>query len=280
MRYFDMPASTLQSAIEGTCQPSVGGAAAPVFLSVVVPVHNERENVAPQIAEIVAALTGVLPFEIVYVNDGSDDGTAQALLLMQHDCSVLRIITHDISAGQSTAIRTGVRAARGEWIATLDGDGQNDPLDIVPLLTEACTRAAARGDRRVLVNGWRKQREDSLFRRLQSRIANGVRRRLLHDGTPDTGCGLKVFSRDIYLVLPYFDHMHRFLPALTQREGGDVLSLPVRHRPRLHGVSHYGALNRMWAGVVDVAGMLWLSRRARVPRVVEAAPSVNAGGQP
>ena len=241
----------------------------PVDLSVVVPVHNEQDNIAPLISEIVTALNGVVPFEIVYVDDGSTDGTAVALRGVALHTPMLRVLRHDRSAGQSTAIRTGVQAARGRWIATLDGDGQNDPADIPSLLTEAVSLAAQRGDEHVLIAGWRRKRRDTAFTRLQSRVANGVRARLLRDGTPDTGCGLKVYARSMYVALPYFDHMHRFMPALVRREGGEVLSVAVSHRARTRGQSHYGVMNRLWTGLVDMAGVLWLARRARVPRVAE-----------
>ena len=251
----------------GSAASSGGGA--PFELSVVVPVHNERENLAPLIHEIVAALSGVLPFEILYVDDGSTDGSSTALQHLQLQVPALRVLRHERSTGQSTAIRTGVLAARGRWIATLDGDGQNDPADIPALLTQACSLAAQRADERVLVAGWRTMRRDTTYTRWQSRIANSVRARLLHDATPDTGCGLKVFTRSVYLALPYFDHMHRFLPALVRREGGAVQSVPVNHRARAHGSSHYGLFNRAWAGVVDLAGVMWLARRARMVKVVE-----------
>ena len=240
-----------------------------IALSVVVPVHNERDNLAPLVDEIVATLSGVVSFEIVYVDDGSTDGTGEMLRSVQARVPTLRVLTHDRSAGQSTAIRTGVLAAHGRWIATLDGDGQNDPADIPALLTQACSLSAQRGDERLLIAGWRTHRKDSGSTRWQSRIANGVRSRLLGDGTPDSGCGLKVYARSTFLALPYFDHMHRFMPALVRRDGGDVLSVPVNHRPRTRGTSHYGVWNRLWSGLVDMAGVVWLARRARVPRVAE-----------
>lgn len=246
-------------------------------LSVVVPVHNERENIAPLVEEIVAALSGVVPFEIIYVDDGSSDGTGDALRLMQQQVPVLRVLRHERSTGQSTAIRTGVLAARGQWIATLDGDGQNDPSDIPALLTRACSLAVQRGDDRLLVAGWRTQRRDTGFTRWQSRVANAVRSRLLGDGTPDTGCGLKVYPRDLFVALPYFDHMHRFMPALVRREGGIVESVPVNHRPRTRGQSHYGLMNRLWTGMVDMAGVIWLGRRARVAAASEQVPDVRPG---
>jgi dolichol-phosphate mannosyltransferase len=242
---------------------------AAVLLSVIVPVRDERENIVPLLREIQLALTGVVSYEVLYVDDGSCDGTPEILHEARRDAPMLRVLRHDISAGQSTAIRTGVLAARGRWIATLDGDGQNDPADILALLVEARRLSGIRGDDRVMIAGWRTARFDSAFKRWQSRVANRVRAAVLGDGTPDSGCGLKVFSRALFVSLPYFDHMHRFLPALVRREGGDVLSLPVRHRPRTRGVSHYGLLNRLWVGVVDMAGVAWMSRRARVPVVTE-----------
>ncbi len=248
---------------------------ASVDLSVVVPVLNERDNVTPLVAEIVAALTGVVMFEIVYVDDGSTDGTPEVLAAMQQQVQVLRVIRHDHPVGQSTAIRSGVLAARGRWIATLDGDGQNDPSDIPALLMRACLVSAERGDERLLIAGWRTNRKDSRYTRWQSWVANAVRARLLGDGTPDTGCGLKVYPRAMFLALPYFDHMHRFMPALVRRDGGEVQSVPVNHRPRTQGRSHYGLLNRLWMGVVDLIGVIWLARRARVPAVRESFASAR-----
>lgn len=250
-----------------------------VEVSVVVPVHDEQDNIAPLVREIVSALLGVVPFEIVYVDDGSRDWTADALRRAQELTPMLRVVRHDRSVGQSTAIRSGVLAAHGRWIATLDGDGQNDPADIPALLTRACSLATQRGDDRVLIAGWRTNRRDSSYTRWQSRIANAVRSRLLADGTPDTGCGLKVYARSTFLALPYFDHMHRFMPALVRREGGAVQSVPVNHRARLRGQSHYGMMNRLWTGLVDMAGVMWLTRRGRVPRVTEQPAVTTAGAR-
>ena len=238
-------------------------------LSVVVPVHNEAGNIRPLIDEIARALDGVAAFEIVYVDDGSTDGTPQALAEARQAAPSLRVLRHAKAAGQSAALTTGVLAARGQWIATLDGDGQNDPADIPLLLQRARALAQARGDNAVLIAGWRSQRRDTWYTRTQSRLANGVRSRLLRDGTPDTGCGLKVYARSLFLRLPNFDHMHRFMPALAQRAGAEVQSMPVNHRPRTRGRSHYGMLNRLWAGIIDTAGVMWLARRARRPDAVE-----------
>jgi dolichol-phosphate mannosyltransferase len=236
-------------------------------LSVVIPVRNEAENIAPLVAEIRAALDGRLEYEIVYVDDGSRDGTAAALAALAAGFPRLRVIRHDASYGQSAAIRTGVKAARAPWIATLDGDGQNDPADIPALW--AMTRQAA--DAALLIAGHRQKRRDSWVKRVSSRIANRVRARLLGDATPDTGCGLKLFPRELFLDLPFFDHMHRFLPALVQRQGGRTVSVPVNHRPRERGASNYGTLDRLAVGITDLLGVLWLQRRAKNPRLLDAA---------
>ena len=241
--------------------------AAPPLVSVVIPVRNEAPNIAPLVAEIEAALAA-LPHEIVYVDDGSSDGTWEALLAARAAGAPLHAIRHRDSCGQSAAVVTGVKAARGRWIATLDGDGQNDPADIPRLLARAEAEAAA--GRRTLVAGHRVSRKDSGVKRYSSKVANAVRSRLLRDRTPDTGCGLKVFPRALFLELPHFDHMHRFLPALTLRQGGQVVSEPVNHRPRVRGTSNYGTLDRLLVSIFDLVGMAWLQRRGRRP-VVERA---------
>ncbi len=230
------------------------------LLSVVVPVRNEAENILPLVAEIVAALADV-PHEIVYVDDGSVDATPQRLAEAAAGWGV-RVYRLAQNCGQSAAIGTGVRVARGAWIATLDGDGQNDPADILALLARA--QAFGQG-RTVLVTGHRTRRRDNFIKRLSSRIANRVRAALLGDATPDTGCGIKVFRRDLFLALPQFDHMHRFLPALVLRAGGSTVSVPVEHRPRLRGRSNYGTLDRLTVGVIDLLGVWWLQRRGRIP---------------
>ena len=230
-----------------------------VELSVVVPVHNERDNIVPLIEEICAALRGVASFEIVYVDDASKDDTLAVLREAKQRFPELRVVRHLAQSGQSTAVRTGVKAARGAWIATLDGDGQNDPADIPKLLAER-----HRADAQVkLFAGWRVDRRDDFVKRISSKIANGVRSRLLKDATPDTGCGLKLFERALFLDLPYFDHMHRYLPALVQRAGFRVLSVPVGHRPRTRGTSKYGVMNRLFVGISDLRGVAWLIRRGK-----------------
>jgi dolichol-phosphate mannosyltransferase len=238
-------------------------------LSVVIPVRNEAPNVAPLVAEIRAALDGLVDYEIVYVDDGSSDRTVAEIDALRRDFPALRRVRHGVRAGQSAAIRTGVRTALAPWIATLDGDGQNDPADIPRLW--AMAQAAPRAPR-LLIAGQRAKRRDSAVKRYSSRIANGIRRRMLGDDTPDTGCGLKLFSRDLYLDLPFFDHQHRFLPALALREGGRVVSVPVNHRPRERGISNYGTLDRLFVGIVDLAGVMWLKRRAALPIPPDAPP--------
>ena len=234
-------------------------------LSIVIPVKDEAGNIAPLVGEIAAALdrcAGPVEYEIIYVDDGSSDATAAEIRLIQETTPRLRLVRHAASCGQSAAIRSGVKAARGRWIATLDGDGQNDPADL-PALYDIARHAAPQPP--LLVAGCRAKRRDSWSKRHASRIANAVRRRLLRDDTPDTGCGLKVFPRALFLDLPYFDHMHRFLPALVLRAGGVVRSVPVNHRPRQRGASKYGVLDRLLVGIADLAGVMWLSRRSSRP---------------
>jgi dolichol-phosphate mannosyltransferase len=229
-----------------------------VELSVVVPVCNEAENVEPLAREIDAALAG-RSYEMIFIDDGSTDETASNLMKLKSALPALRVLRHSFRSGQSAAVATGVRAARGPWVATLDGDGQNDPADI-PKLIAARDSAEGRGVQLFMGNR-RASRKDTAFRRLQSTIANGVRGGLLGDDTPDTGCGIKLFSRDVFMDLPRFDHMHRFLPALFQRHGARVISVPVSHRERTRGTSKYGMLNRLWVGIVDICGVMWLRRR-------------------
>ena len=234
-------------------------------LSVVVPVFNERDNVAPLVGEITAALRGRVDFEIVYVDDDSRDDTLQVLRSLKAANPELRVLHHVSQSGQSTAVRTGVKAARGPWIATLDGDGQNDPADIPKLL--AARDAAAPGVK--LFAGWRVNRQDSGSKRWASRWANRIRARMLRDDTPDTGCGIKLFDRAVFLDLPYIDHMHRDLPALVQRAGWQSTSVPVAHRPRTAGVSKYNNLGRALVGIRDLLGVSWLIARSRRTTVEE-----------
>ncbi|MCC7049001.1 MAG: glycosyltransferase [Alphaproteobacteria bacterium] len=244
----------------------------PKLISAVVPVRDEAGNIAPLIAEIARALAPIGAYEIVYVDDGSADGTLDALRRAAAAMPALTVLRHRQSCGQSAALLTGIGAARGEWIVTLDGDGQNDPADIANLV--AARDAALRGDpakAAVMVCGRRAKRRDTALRRVSSRVANGVRAAALGDRTADTGCSLKLFRRADFLAMPWFDHMHRFLPALMLRQGGRVVSVDVNHRPRLSGRSNYGLFDRLWVGIVDLLGVMWLMRRARLPAVERIA---------
>jgi len=236
-------------------------------ISVLGPVHNESGNVVALLDEIAAALTGVARFEAVFVDDLSSDNTADLLVQYALAHPWLVVVRHSNNCGQSTAVRTGIREACAPLIATLDGDGQNDPADIPAMLARWRVLHEARPQQMVMIAGWRAKRLDTWVRRLSSRLANRVRSGLLGDATPDSGCGLKLFAREDFLALPYFDHMHRFLPALFRRAGGVVESVRVRHRDRAHGQSHYGIRNRLWVGLVDILGVMWLQRRGRLPQV-------------
>jgi glycosyltransferase involved in cell wall biosynthesis len=230
-----------------------------VAVSIVVPVRNEAENVAPLVAEIISALDGRWVYEIIYVNDGSTDATADRLAALTKQHSQLRQLKHAVSSGQSAAVRSGVRAARGAIVATLDGDGQNNPVFLPDLIA-----AVEKGSGRVgLAAGQRVGRKDTGFKKLQSKFANGIRSAILSDGTRDTGCGLKAFPREVFLSMPYFDGLHRFLPALVRREGFDVAYVDVVDRSRRSGVSNYGFFDRLWIGIMDLAGVWWLIRRKK-----------------
>jgi len=240
-----------------------------VAVSIVVPVRNEAENIAPLIEEIVAALDGRWAYEIIYVDDGSTDATAEQLASAMRQHKNLRQLRHAVSSGQSAAVRSGVRAARGAIVATLDGDGQNNPA-FLPELIFALKKG---GERVGLVAGQRVGRKDTGFKKFQSRAANAIRSAVLHDGTRDTGCGLKAFRRDVFLTMPYFDGLHRFLPALMRREGFDIAYVDVIDRPRRSGVSNYGFFDRLWVGIMDLAGVWWLIRRKKpTPVVTEVFP--------
>jgi dolichol-phosphate mannosyltransferase len=242
-----------------------------VQLSIVVPVRNEQDNVLPLVEEIHAALAQAAEFEVIYVDDGSTDATPARLAEALRKYPRLRVLSHRESCGQSAALMSGFRAARGEWIATLDGDGQNDPADIPKLI--AARDAGNQAANLQLVAGYRRKRQDTWIKRMSSRIANAVRAGLLGDATPDTGCGLKLIQRAAVLELPFFDHLHRFLPAMVQRNGGATVSVEVNHRPRSRGVSNYGLFDRLWVGIVDIVGVMWLQRRAKRPVVTEIQKS-------
>ncbi len=232
---------------------------AAVTVSVVVPVRNEADNVAPLVKEIVSVLDGRWAYEIIYVNDGSTDATGERLCELMKNHPQLRQLRHATSCGQSAAVRSGVRAARGAIVATLDGDGQNNPA----FLPELILAIENGGDRVGLAAGQRVGRKDTGFKRWQSRAANAVRNAVLHDGTRDTGCGLKAFRREVFLSMPYFDGLHRFLPALVRREGFHIAYVDVIDRPRHSGVSNYGFFDRLWIGIMDLAGVWWLIRRKK-----------------
>lgn len=240
-------------------------------ISIVVPVRNESGNIEPLVVEIEAAMRDVGRFEIIYVDDGSSDDTPAQFARLEAGRPWFRSFRHQESCGQSAAIRTGVRFAQGSVIVTLDGDGQNDPVFIPRLLDELQAVGASCG----LVQGQRIGRHDSAFKRLQSKVANTIRASILEDGTRDTGCGLKCFPKSVYLELPYFDALHRFMPALVRRDGYAVSLVNVIDRPRMSGVSNYGFLDRLWVGVWDLLGVRWLlGRRKQVPIVTDEGASV------
>ncbi len=243
--------------------PSAPAADPTAGYSVVIPCYNERDNII-ELADEVRAACGSDDFEIVVVDDCSTDDTLARLQAAQPRFEGrLRVVRHGVNSGQSAGVCTGVDFARGRWIVTLDGDGQNDPADIPRLL--AVLRQAPPAGPPLIVCGYRRQRRDTLVRRLSSRVANAVRSAALQDATPDTGCGLKALERELFMRLPRFNHMHRFLPALVQRAGGKSVSVEVHHRPRLHGQSKYGIGNRLWVGIVDLFGVMWLIRRRFKP---------------
>jgi len=235
-------------------------------ISVVVPVRNEADNVESLMAEIHQVLSGQEAYEMIFVDDGSTDATGMKLQQAMQTYPALRVVRHQRSCGQSRAIHSGVTVAQYSWIATLDGDGQNDPRDIPQLIT---ILQQQEDNDLWMLNGHRFQRHDTGWRQFSSAFANRIRRAILHDDTPDTGCGLKLFRRDKFLNLPYFDHMHRFLPALIRMSGGKVISVKVSHRSRKFGCSNYGTWDRLQAGIVDLLGVIWLKRRHSLPVVSE-----------
>ncbi|MEO3430322.1 glycosyltransferase family 2 protein [Pelagibius sp. CAU 1746] len=246
-------------ALRAADSPARSLAAGDVELSVIVPVRDEAENIAALAAEIRAALQGRIRYELIYVDDGSRDGTAAALTDAAERLPELRWLHHAESIGQSGAVLSGVLAARGHLIATLDGDGQNDPADI-PRMLDALSQVG--GPSKVqAITGVRAKRHDNLAKRWGSRIANAVRRHCLGDDAADSGCGIRLVTREAFLRLPFFDHLHRFVPALLRREGYRVIALPVHHRPRTRGRSKYGTWDRLWVGIVDLFGVMWLMKR-------------------
>lgn len=238
-------------------------------LSIVIPAYNEAECLGPLLGEVQTAFDGREPYEVLCVDDGSTDQTAQVLRSTRAHYPELRILRHGSRSGQSAALWTGIRRARAQWVATLDGDGQNDPRELLRLL-EARDASPDR-DALWLVTGIRRKRQDSMIKRVSSRVANAVRGRILRDHISDTGCGLKLMHRDRILTIPSFDHMHRFLPALVMRGGGRVLTVEVGHRARTAGATKYGIRNRLFVGVIDLLGVWWLQRRAMHP-IIEEEP--------
>jgi glycosyltransferase involved in cell wall biosynthesis len=236
-----------------------------VRLSIVVPVLNEAESIGPLLREISAVASSLPVEDVIIVDDGSTDQTANVVLGLKGQVPGLRLVRHLSRRGQSTAIHTGISRARGDLVVTLDGDGQNNPADI-PLLFEAYQRAAGTNPR-LLVAGQRTTRRDNTVRRLSSRVANAVRSGILDDGVSDTGCSLKLFRRDDFLALPFFNHIHRFIPALMKATGVEVILVGVSHRPRERGTSKYGLWDRLWVGIHDLMGVSWLIRRT--PRRVD-----------
>ncbi|MEM9197893.1 MAG: glycosyltransferase family 2 protein [Pseudomonadota bacterium] len=243
-------------------------------VSVIAPMKNEAENVAALAEGIAAACAPFAPFEIIFVNDGSTDGTAEAIASVRQRIPYLRELRHAASCGQSAAVLSGVRAARASVCATLDGDGQNPPDElprlIAPMLADATGRLG-------LVAGQRVGRQDTAGKRMGSRLANVLRARVLRDDTRDTGCGLKAFPRAVFLTLPYFDHMHRYLPALVRREGYEIAHVDVSHRARMAGRSNYTNLGRALVGILDLAGVWWLLRRRKLARIVYRDSGLDAG---
>ena len=236
-------------------------------LSVVVPVFNELENVEPLILEIEVALENIIAYEMIFVDDRSGDGTLNKLAHLNSEIKRLRVLTHKQRTGQSAAIRTGVKAARAPLVVTLDGDGQNNPADVPSLLSAYQDNMDT--TKKIMICGQRANRKDSFVKRLSSKIANGIRSRLLGDLTMDSGCGLKLFRAQDFIELPGFDHMHRFLPALMIRSGGKVISIKVSHRPRERGKSKYGVLDRLWVSIFDLFGVVWLRSRPLTSEVKE-----------
>lgn len=237
-----------------------------IEVSVVVPVMNEEDNILPLLDETVTSLKDE-NLEVIFVDDCSTDKTHELLVEAKAKYPMLRILRHNNNCGQSSSIRTGILAAHGEVVAVMDGDGQNDPADFPALL--AAYRDPGAPENLRMVQGHRQKRQDTSNKKLASRLGNGIRQKLIRDRAPDAGCGIKVFSREIFLRLPYFDHMHRYMAALFLREGCEVHFVPVSHRARAHGTSKYGILDRLWVSISDIFGVMWLQRRGRLPTSVD-----------
>lgn len=237
-------------------------------ISIVIPMYNEADNVDPFVNEIHNSLKDqVEQFEIIVIDDGSTDGTGDKLTQLCHSVPTLRVLKHDGNFGQSAATVTGIRHAHHPWVVTMDGDAQNDPRDIPLLLAQLEQQSDL--TQPLLIAGNRKKRNDSFIRKLSSRIGNGVRNAMLKDDCMDTGCSLKLFSKELFLQLPHFNHLHRFIPSLIKRAGGNIINVPVNHRPRTRGTSKYGVMNRLWVGIVDLFGVRWLMKRPCTPKLVK-----------
>lgn len=231
-----------------------------IQFSVVIPVLNEADNITPIILELEQVMQGRNSCEVIFVDDHSTDQTFEILQHHRKKFSWLKVVRLSRQSGQSAALRYGVKEAGAPLIVTLDGDGQNDPADIEQLVD--VYHRLSKQNAYCLINGCRTQRKDSGWRRFSSSVANSIRSRLLRDDTPDSGCGIKAYPRELYLDLPPFNHMHRFIPALVHQRGGKIVSVEVNHRPRASGDSHYGTLDRLFAGIIDMIGVLWLGRRS------------------
>lgn len=247
-------------------------------ISIVVPMHDEVENVEPLLAEIAATLNGTFTYEVVCVDDGSGDGTVEALQAAADANPAVRVLRHSRRCGKSAGVQTGARAARAPIVVLMDGDRQNDPAD-VPALVADLRDGRSRDPHLIMVAGQRGRRADTWLRQLSSRVANGVRGAVLGDGTRDTGCGLKAITREGLLALPYFDGQHRFMSALVQAQGGRVTLRDVADRPRAAGQAKYGVWNRLWVGIGDLLAVTWLVRRSHLPdRVEDLSADASARG--
>lgn len=243
------------------------------MITIVVPVLNEEENIHQLLQEITAVSRNIPISEIIYVDDGSTDKTVEILQSLKQEQKALRVVRHSKTSGQSAALWTGVKAAGNEIIVTLDGDGQNDPADISQIYNLYISNVEKFP--KIMIAGERRKRNDVWIKRVSSRFANRIRSSLLKDNTRDTGCSLKLFRRKDYLALPYFDHMHRFLPALMMRDNARILHTSVSHRPRTRGVSKYGTLDRLAVGISDLWGVWWLLKRPFAhPEIVEDVEKV------
>lgn len=229
------------------------------MITVVVPVCNEQENIEPLLKEIITASNHVPISEIIYVDDGSTDQSFGALVKLRPEIPMLRVIRHSMRLGQSAAFMNGIRAAGNTLVVLMDGDGQNNPQDIEKLY--GCYQEHVPKHKKLMVAGQRLKRQDNFLRRISSRLANRIRSRILKDNIRDTGCSLKLIRREDYLRLPYFNHMHRFLPSLLMRDHVQVMTVDVSHRPRAAGISKYGFWDRLWVGIFDLIGVKWLQCR-------------------